>query len=353
MRTRLSAVVGALLAVALLVAGCAEGPGFFAPPSAAAEGREIDALYVWVFIIAVGVFLIVEGLLLWIVLRYRRRPASPDDLPPQTHGNNFLEVLWTVIPALIVTGMFVATVDVLGRVQHLDAEPQGVVVDVEGFQWQWTFRYPNEGLAFTGAGEIGPVMVVPINERVRIRLQPPADVIHSFYVPMFRYKLDAIPGRVNEFDIVVEEPGTYAGQCAEFCGQLHYAMHFTVEGVTRAEYDAWVAEEQQAPEPTPSPPAEAPVIQVRSISVVDGFDPSTLSAPADSLWVVELVNVDPAVPHDFAIRQANPDRTDWQGDPDAQGGQTVVYQPPQLAAGTYEFYCSLHPNMVGTLNVGE
>ncbi|HWH36721.1 MAG TPA: cytochrome c oxidase subunit II [Candidatus Limnocylindrales bacterium] len=356
---RALAFLGLLAAVVFVIGGCAAAPdgqgawpGFFAPPATSAEGKAIDSLYFYVFLIAVGVFLLVEGLLLWIVLRYRRRPAD-GGLPTQTHGHNGLEILWTLIPAAIVTALFVATIDTLAFVEELDPEPQGVVVDVVGFQWQWTFRYEDEGLSFTGAGTQGPVMAIPVNERVRIRLHA-QDVIHSFYVPMFRYKQDVVPGRVNQFDIVVEEPGVYSGQCAEFCGLLHADMHFTVEAMSRADYEAWVVEQRAAqPTPGPTPPPDAATVQVTSLSVVDGFEPTELSVPADTPWVVELINADPAVPHDFAIRGGNPDGSDWDGDPDAQGGETVTYQPPPLAAGTYEFYCSLHPNMVGTLSVGE
>ena len=193
-------------------------------------------------------------------------------------------------------------------------------------------------------------MGIPINETVRIRLHA-QDVIHSFYVPQFLYKLDAIPGRVNAFDIVVEQPGTYTGQCAEFCGLSHYEMFFTVEAMSRADYDAWVTEQQQAPSPSASAPTDAFTVQISSVSITGGFDPAELSIPADAPWVVELTNVDPAVPHDFSVRL--PDDTFWNGEPDAPGGGAATYVPPPLAAGTYEFFCSLHPNMVGTLNVGE
>ena len=349
-----------LVGLLTLIAGCApagaEGqafPGFFAPPAASAEGQAIDSLYFYVFLIAVAVFLTVEGLLLWIVFRYRRRPRV-DGLPPQTHGHNLLEIVWTAIPAAIVTMLFVATIDTLAFVEELDPKPQGVIIDVVGFQWQWTFNYPEEGLSFTGAGAEGPVMAVPVGERVRIRLEA-TDVIHSFYVPMFRYKLDVVPGRVNEFDIVVEEPGTYTGQCAEFCGLLHAEMYFTIEAMSRADYDAWVTEQQQAPEPEPggTPPPDAATVQVTSVGVVEGYEPSELSVPADTPWLVDLTNSDQFAPHDFAIRGGNPDGSDWQGDPNADPGQQVIYEPPPLAAGQYEFYCSLHPNMVGTLRVGE
>jgi cytochrome c oxidase subunit II len=96
-------------------------------------------------------------------------------------------------------------------------------------------------------------MALPVNEPCHLRLHA-SDVIHSFYVPMFRYKEDVVPGRVNEFDVVVTQPGTYAGQCAEFCGLLHYEMHFTVEAMSRAEFDAWVAQAQQQPTPIRTSP---------------------------------------------------------------------------------------------------
>lgn len=326
--------------------------GVFPPPASSESGETVDRLYVITFAIAVGVFLLVEGLLLWIVMRYRRRPAD-DALPTQTHGNNLMEVLWTAIPALIVTGLFVLTVDGLAKIEAIEAEPQGVVVDVVGFQWQWTFEYPNEGLSFTGAGAQGPTMAVPVGEPVRVRLHA-QDVIHSFYVPNFRYKKDVMPGQVNQFDLVVTEAGTYTGQCAEFCGLAHYEMYFTVEAMSRADYDAWVVQQQQAtPPPADTPPPDATTVQVTSVSILDGYEPSEISIPADTAWVVELTNADPAVPHDFAVRGAGPDGSDWQGDPDAPGGGTASYVPPPLPAGTYEFYCSIHPNMVGTLNVGE
>lgn len=324
-------------------------PGLFPVAPASQQGELIEGLYPIIFYIAVAVFILVEGLLLVIVFRFRQRPTD-DGLPAQTHGHNLLEVLWTLIPALIVTGLFVLTVDRLGEIERLDASP-AVTIEVEGFRWQWTFRYPDEGVELTGVGTEGPVMGLPVNETVRIRLQA-ADVIHSFYVPEFLYKKDAVPGRTNEFDVVVKRAGTYTGQCAEFCGLSHYQMAFTVQAMERPDYDAWLTE-QQAVEPGASAPPGAPVIEVASISVTAGFDPAELTAPADVPWVVHLTNSDPAVPHDFSIRAANPDGSDWLGDPDAQGGQEATYVPPPLKAGEYEFYCSLHPNMIGTLHVGR
>jgi cytochrome c oxidase subunit II len=354
-----------LAPLALLAAACAAAqqdpmppgvtdqppPGFFPVAPASEQGAHTFNLYPWIFWTAVAIFLLVEGLLIWIAIRYRRRPnQDPAELPPQTHGNNLLEIGWTAIPAAIVILLFVATVQVLAEVERLEPEPQGVIVDVTGFQWQWTFVYPDEDLRFTGVGREGPVMGIPINETVRIRLHA-QDVIHSFYVPQFLYKKDVVPGRVNEFDIVVREPGTYIGQCAEFCGLAHTDMFFTVLAMPRAEYETWVDESREAPEEPPPP--EGFVVQIESPNL-NTFVPETISAPADTQIVFELNNSDPSAPHNVAIEEAMPDGSPWVGAPIAQAGEQATYVSPPLPAGTYEFFCSVHPTtMRGTLTVGN
>jgi cytochrome c oxidase subunit 2 len=360
---RRSSLIGLALVVPLLLAACATrtddrptsdsgAPGFLPGHVVTEQGRQAADLYLPVFIIAVIVFFLVEGLLLFAAIRFRRSKHD-DGLPAQTHGNNRLELLWTAIPALVVTGMFIGSTIVLTDVEATSDQP-AVTVDVSGFQWQWTFDYPAEGLSYTGAGDQGPEMVLPVNEPVLIRLQA-LDVIHSFYVPQFFRKLDVIPGRVNQFEVTITEEGTFGGQCAEFCGLAHDAMYFTVRAVDQATYDQWVADEQAKAAATPPPaPSGAPagsVIDIRSISITEGFDPSELTAPADTPLTIQLDNVDTTAPHNVAIRAANADGTDWIGLPIAQPGQKATYSVPPIAAGSYTFYCSVHANMTGTLTV--
>ena len=359
---RRSSLIGLAVLVPLVLAACATRtddrptsdsapPGMLPGHVVTQEGQAAADLYLPVFIIAVIVFLLVEGILLFAAIRFRRSKGG-DDLPAQTHGNNRLELLWTAIPAIVVTGMFIASTSVLLEVEATSDEP-AVTVDVSGFQWQWTFDYPAEGLSYTGAGDQGPEMVLPINEPVLIRLQA-LDVIHSFYVPQFFRKLDVVPGRINQFEVTITEEGTFGGQCAEFCGLAHDAMYFTVRAVDRATYDQWVADEQAKGEATPPPVSSGEpgaVVTLASISVTEGYDPDAITAPADTPFTIQLDNVDPGAPHNVAIRGATPDGQDWIGLPIAGPSQQATYSVPPIAAGSYTFYCSVHPNMTGTITV--
>jgi cytochrome c oxidase subunit 2 len=355
--------VGLVVLAALLLSACATrtndrptgdagAPGVLPGQVVTEQGRAAADLYLPVFLIAVVVFVLVEGLLLLIAFRFRRKRGD-DTLPAQTHGNNVLELLWTGIPALIVTGLFVVSTSVLLKVEATSDEP-AVTVDVTGFQWQWTFDYKAQGLSYTGAGDEGPEMVLPVDKPVLIRLQA-QDVIHSFYVPQFFRKLDVVPGRINQFEVTIEDEGTYGGQCAEFCGLAHDAMYFTVRAVDQATFDQWVADEQEkaaaTPVPVPSGGPAGSVLIEKSVSVTEGFDPKELTAPADTPLTIQLENVDTAAPHNIAIRAATPDGKDWIGLPIAGPGQTATYSVPPIAAGSYTFYCSVHANMTGTLTV--
>lgn len=358
-KQRLALFAWTLLAV-LVVAACAStspagpgnpdrpAPGFFPTAPATSQGQLTQALYPIIFYIAVAVFILVEGLLLVIVYKFRRRRSDDTGLPAQTHGNNLLEVLWTVIPTLIVGGLFLLTVDRLGTLERLDDSP-AVVIDVTGFQWQWTIKYPDDGVELTGVGRDGPVMGLPVNETVRIRLQS-ADVIHSFYVPQFLYKKDVIPGRTNEFDVFVRNPGTYTGQCAEFCGLQHYQMFFKVQAMERPDYQAWL-EEQKAAGPAASVPPDSAKVSLTAVDFKT-FDPPTLGAPAGKSMVFTFQNADQSQPHNVSIVGGQPDGKDWIGLPITQPGQIATYVAPPLRDGSYEFYCAVHPTtMRGTLTV--
>ena len=227
--------IGAPLLLVVLLAGC------LLPPEPKTEsGQDVFNLYLLVLGLAAIVFVGVEGFIIYAVIRYRRQPGD-DVLPPQLHGNNTVEIIWTAIPTVIVFILFIFSMITLGEVEARSEDP--VTIEVEGFQWQWIFRY-EEGAEVIGNAEEPAVMAVPVGEPVRLVLAS-TDVNHAFYVPQFLIKRDVIDpgenGRPNELEFTVTEAGTYSGQCAEFCGSQHAEMTFTVEAMPRAEYDAYIA----------------------------------------------------------------------------------------------------------------
>ena len=232
-----------LVAVVVAVAGsCAGVPRFGAPDPVTADGNRILSLWQGSVVTALAVGALVWGLIAWSVLAYRRR-RGVDRLPGQRADNLPVEIAYTLTPILIVAILFGFTVYTQEKVTAKAAVPD-VVVDVIGYQWQWQFRYPDEGVVVTGTtAEPRPTMVLPVGSTVRLRLST-TDVIHSFWVPRFLKKLDLVPGLDNQFDVVVEDPGVFPGRCAEFCGLDHARMDFRVEAVSPAAYRTWLDQER-------------------------------------------------------------------------------------------------------------
>jgi cytochrome c oxidase subunit 2 len=230
----------ALGLVTVVVAACL-------PTAVTRQGRAVNDLWTVFLVPAAVVAAIVWGLTTFAILRYRRRGTS-SELPPQISGDRRFEIAWTIIPIATVLLLFWMTV---GALAHIDERtPGGINVTITAFRWQWRFDYPDDGLTIFGLPEAPAEMVVPIGEPVHITLTSP-DVIHSFYVPAFLFKRDATPGRPQDFEFTVEEPGAYGGQCAEFCGIGHAAMTLTVRAVSRTAYDAWLIEKRAQAEGAP------------------------------------------------------------------------------------------------------
>jgi len=191
------------------------------------------------------VFLVVAGLLVWSMIRYRRRG---DELPPQIHGNNKLELTWTLIPLLLVIVLFVVTIQGQNKALEKSTRP-ALEVDVLAFQWSWRFAYEGQGVEVVGSPGNVPELVVPVGQPVRIRLRS-ADVVHSFYVPRTLFKRQAIPGRTTEFDLTFEKVGTYQGHCVQFCGLAHDDMLFRVRVVSPGEFQSWLAQASRSGSPS-------------------------------------------------------------------------------------------------------
>jgi cytochrome c oxidase subunit II len=182
------------------------------------------------------VFLVVSGLLVWSMIRYRRRG---DELPTQVHGSTKLELTWTLIPTVIVLGLFGLTLQAQNKVTDPATRP-AITVDVTAFQWSWRFAYEQSGAEVVGGPGNVPELVVPVGQPVRIRLRS-ADVVHAFFVPRTLFKRQAIPGITNEFDLTFERVGLYHGQCTQFCGLAHPDMVFRVRVVSQGEFQSWLA----------------------------------------------------------------------------------------------------------------
>ena len=232
MRPRTLVALGALLLTACSTFG--------APPGATQQGRDIAGLWRVFAIAALGVGAIVVGLIMWSVLRYRRRGVGR---PAEFRDNLPLEILYTAIPVAIVTALFVMTFRVESAVERPSVEP-AATIRVTAFDWSWRFDYGG-GAVIVGTPDQPPQMVVPAGRPVRIILSS-EDVVHAFYVPDFLFKRDATPGLIQRFDLLVDREGIYRGQCAEFCGLDHARMTFTVRAVPASEFEAWLEGAREA-----------------------------------------------------------------------------------------------------------
>jgi cytochrome c oxidase subunit II len=354
--------LGALvvLVVLLVLNGPAVVRSFFPPDPASRQGREIFDLYTIVFVIAAAIFFLVEGLIIWSVIRYRRRPGDTE-LPPQTHGHNLAEIVWTVIPTIIVVFLFFISWQTLNSVEASSPQPDLRVRAVAG-QFQWQFEYLAADADADGTpiftqsaptGEDGG-LVLPAGKTTHFYLSSP-DVIHAFYVPQFLFKKDVVPGIVNQFDL--ELPAnvagqTFRGQCAELCGVGHRIMIFEVHALApdafQAWYDAKLAEASATPPPPPSGGPQGPVVNVTAEGVK--FLETSIQAPADSPFTIHFDNRDAGTPHDVDIVDGSGQKV--VDNKDFPGPAVRDYPVEGLPAATYQFICSIHPTlMTGTLTV--
>lgn len=269
MRRKTQSALGTL-ALLVVAAACAPNATQSALEPAGPYAQKAYDLFVPVFWVAAVIFFVVEGALVLFAFRYRHRKGR-EGIPPQVHGNTRLEIAWTILPAVILAGVAVPTVAGIFELAR-DPGPGALDVRVLGHQWWWEFDYPEQRiltanelhiptgrpvyltLCAVGAGYGG----VPTPSECQPgppEGPPPAAigdaVIHSFWVPELAGTQDVIPGRVNTMVIQADQPGTYEGQCKEFCGLSHAGMRFTVVAHTPEDFEQWVTDQQR-----PAPPPE-------------------------------------------------------------------------------------------------
>jgi cytochrome c oxidase subunit II len=241
-RCRRGIVLGALAPLlALTLAGCGITGGQVqsANEIAGDNARAIWDLFVPIFWLSVVIFVLVQGALIWAVIKFRAKEGDPD--PPQLHGNTKVEVAWTIAPAIILAVILVPTITTIA---DLASEPEDpLTVDVVGHQWWWEFQYQDDEVT------TGNVMYLPVDQPIQLRMTA-SDVIHSFYAPNLFGKQDVIPGRETNIYFTAEQTGEFYGQCYEFCGIQHANMHFRIVVLDQDDYDSWIADQQEgAPEP--------------------------------------------------------------------------------------------------------
>jgi cytochrome c oxidase subunit 2 len=233
--------LGGLLLASLTACSSDEMPTFVMPVrDATNQSERILSLWQGSWIAALTVGVITWGLILWPVVAHRRK-RNATGLPPQTRYNLPIEVFYTAVPLIMVAVFFYFTARDEDRILQTSANPDHKIT-VTGIQWSWQFTYASDGgpdTTVTGTPGKPPTLYLPEGESVQFRLQS-NDVIHSFWVPAFLFKMDVIPGRVNTFEITPEKLGRFRGKCAELCGQDHARMLFNVKVVTPSEYQDYV-----------------------------------------------------------------------------------------------------------------
>lgn len=205
------------------------------------EGRLIQSIYAEITWIVLAIFIVVEGLLLYAIVRFRQRPGDTG-VPDQVHGNTVLEVGWTIVPVLIVMAIAVPTLRGTCALQEPAGADGALTVNVNGKQWWWEFEYPDYGIVT--ADELH----LPTGRMANLMLRSD-NVIHSFWVPRLMGKRDLVPSRGQHLWFTPEQTGWYVGQCAEMCGASHAYMGIRVKIDTPEEFAAWV-ESQKAPAKT-------------------------------------------------------------------------------------------------------
>jgi cytochrome c oxidase subunit 2 len=257
-RVALLALVAGLL-LALLVAPGALADTFTPESGGSPNADKIDSLYKIILYVAIVIFIVVEGTLIWSLVKYRARRGGPTE-GAQIHGNTPLELGWTVGAAVILVVLTVVTFLYLGDIKNPPASgPNGLArgvevasidqpappkgssknleIDVNGQQYLWRYDYGDGVFSYYD-------LTVPTDTTVVLKITA-SDVIHSWWIPKLGGKADAVPGYVNETWFKISEPGTYIGQCAELCGSGHADMRARVHAVSPAEYEAFLAREKQ------------------------------------------------------------------------------------------------------------
>jgi cytochrome c oxidase subunit II len=227
-------LIGAIASVIGIVAGLLID---WFPVSASGEAKQIDTVWDVLLIASVPIFVLVEVVVLYCVWKFRMRPGEEQLDGPPIHGNTRLEVIWTAIPAILLVALCTYAYIVLTDIEEAKADT--MQVRVVGEQFAWTFYYPGPG----GREVASNQLYLPVDRPVKFTVQT-KDVIHDFWVPAFRLKIDAVRGIDTSYRVTPDRVGTYPVVCAELCGLGHSTMRSTVRVVPRPDFDRWLADQR-------------------------------------------------------------------------------------------------------------
>jgi cytochrome c oxidase subunit II len=233
----------------------------FLSSAASVQGADIDILFGVALGVGTAIFVIVEGTLVYSIVRFGREPGDETDGPP-IRGNTALEVIWTAIPAAIVVFLAVYSYQILNRIDRL--QPGALNVEVRAMQYAWQFYYPDSGITSSE-------LHIPLNQQVHLKMRS-NDVIHSFWVPAFRMKKDVLPDRVTETLLTATDLGVYPIVCAELCGASHALMRSNVVVQSAGDFRNWLAGQtgvKERPAETPGAAADA-TAQGRQVFIGSG-----------------------------------------------------------------------------------
>jgi len=330
-RWRLFAGLGA---GALLLSACAQ-------QGATDQANKIHNLYLIILGLGAFVFVLVEGLLIFSIIRFRKRDDRP---PPQVFGSNRALVGFFAFGAVLVAVLFPFGERTLSDVEK--QEPPLVSLRVEAFQWEWTAYYLNEGIFTTGCTLKEPMeMELPVDEPVHITLVS-RDVMHGFYIPAFLFMRNAIPGHPNTFTFTPNKIGTYQAQCTEFCGLWHSRMTFVVKVVSPTDYAAWVKDKTlHAIGGNCSPNGASVHLTAKNTT----WSTNCIAIPAGQPLSLTVTNLDDGVDHNFGIWPSIQDAIAKKGEffetgrfPGVATRSFDVTATTKLKPGRYYFQCDVH-----------
>ena len=337
----------------------------FIPNPGSLERGLIDDFMRLLFAIAGIVFAIVVTAIVYALVFFRRRKDDNADAHPVT-GNVALEIVWTVVPLIIVVGLGIYGAQILDEMSapnptattrslfslgaiipgempasSSNATFNELAVNVTASRFAWQFDYPDYGIT-------SYALEVPVNQRILFNFES-KDVIHSFWVQQWGPKQDAVPGLSPSFRITPTEIGEFLVQCSQLCGPFHTEMTAPVHVVSQADFNAWVTQQQSAQKTTP--PVSHITIDLTAHDIA--FDKSTITVPAGAEVVVSFDNTDAGVPHNFAVyTDASATQSIFVGDI-VTGPKRIAYTfTAPSAPGNYFFRCDAHPiQMTGIFTV--